>query len=426
MKVAILHYASPPVVGGVESTIAYHARGLADLGHEVRVLSGDGASFDPPMTGGIGSIETHVHTLLGSRDARVLAAKKQLDTGRVPAEFAALKGEIVAVLRKMLQGCDVCIVHNVHTMNKNLPLTAALSEVTGGMRFIAWCHDIAWANEQYLPELHAGAPWNLLKKAWPNTCYATVSEMRRNELAKTLTLPADQIAVVPPGVDVSKQLFLTTHSQRLVRELNLMDADGILLLPARITRRKNIELGLQVLAELRAQSGRDFRLLVTGPPGPHNPANPGYLGELLQLRAELGLQQAAHFMYEHGEASAPGGGQGSVLESKPFVPDDAAMANFYTLADALFFPSTQEGFGIPILEAGLANMPIFCADLPPFRATALDHASYFDGDKDPPSNIAARVLAMLDQLDSFALRVRVRKHFRWEAIIQKQLVPLLG
>jgi glycosyltransferase involved in cell wall biosynthesis len=108
------------------------------------------------------------------------------------------------------------------------------------------------------------------------------------------------------------------------------------------------------------------------------------------------------------------------------VPDDATMANFYTLADALFFPSTQEGFGIPILEAGLANMPVFCADLPPFRATALDYALYFDGDKDPPSNIAARVLTGLDRLDSFALRVRVRKHFRWEAIIEKQLMPLLG
>jgi glycosyltransferase involved in cell wall biosynthesis len=242
--------------------------------------------------------------------------------------------------------------------------------------------------------------------------------MRRDELARALSLPIDPIAVVPPGVDMCQQMFLTEHSRRLVRTLNLMDADGILLLPARITRRKNIELGLRVLAELRMQSNRDFRLVVTGPPGPHNPANSGYLSELLQLRTDLGLQHAAHFLYEHGESGEMG--------SQPFVPDDATMANFYTLADALFFPSTQEGFGIPILEAGLANMPVFCADLPPFRATALDYASYFDGDKDPPSNIAARVLTGLDRLDSFALRVRVRKHFRWEAIIEKQLMPLLG
>jgi mannosylglucosylglycerate synthase len=411
MKVAILHYASPPVVGGVESTIAYHARGLANLGYAVRVLSGDGAKFDA-------RVETQVHALLGSRDERILAVKKQLDAGETPAEFASLKREIVAVLRTALQGCDACIVHNAHTMNKNLPLTAALSEVVHDVRrdirSIAWCHDIAWANAQYTPELHAGAPWNLLKKAWPNTHYVTVSEMRRGELAKTLNLAADKIAVVPPGVDIDKQLFLTEPARRLTRALNLMNADGILLLPARITRRKNIELGLRVLAELRMQSGRDFRLVVTGPPGPHNPANPGYLDELLRLRSELGLQHAAHFLYEHGESN------------EPFVPDDDTMANFYALADALFFPSTQEGFGIPILEAGLAQMPVFCADLPPFRATAQDNATYFDAVNDPPSGIAARVMVGLDQLDSFALRVRVRQQFRWEAIIERQLVPLLG
>ena len=72
MKIAILHYASPPVVGGVESTIAYHARGLANLGHAVLVLSGDGAVFDL-------RIETQVHPLLGSRDARILAVKKQFN-----------------------------------------------------------------------------------------------------------------------------------------------------------------------------------------------------------------------------------------------------------------------------------------------------------------------------------------------------------
>ena len=410
MKIAILHYASPPVVGGVESTIAYHARGLANLGHAVLVLSGDGATFDP-------RVDTQVHALLGSRDARILAVKKQLDAGNVPTQFATLKREIAEVLRTALKGCDACIVHNAHTMNKNLPLTAALAatlvEVTREIRTIAWCHDIAWANEQYLPELHPGAPWNLLKQAWPNTRYVTVSEMRRSELAKTLSLPANKIEVVPPGVDIAKQLFLTEAARKLIATLNLMNADGILLLPARITRRKNIELGLRVLAELRTQSSRDFRLIVTGPPGPHNPANPGYLDELLRLRGELGLQNAAHFLYEHGE------------NGQPFVPDDEAMANFYALADALFFPSTQEGFGIPILEAGLAQLPVFCADLPPFRATAQDNAMYFDAINDPPSNIAARVMVGLDQLDSFALRVRVRQQFRWDAIIEKQLVPLL-
>ena len=46
MKVVIAHYASPPVVGGVEQTIYHHARCLAEAGHAVRIITGAGEPFD--------------------------------------------------------------------------------------------------------------------------------------------------------------------------------------------------------------------------------------------------------------------------------------------------------------------------------------------------------------------------------------------
>jgi glycosyltransferase involved in cell wall biosynthesis len=104
-----------------------------------------------------------------------------------------------------------------------------------------------------------------------------------------------------------------------------------------LTRRKNVALGLRVLDAARKQSGQDYRLVVTGPPGPHNPANPGYLAELLELRDSLGLQNAVHFLYE--------------LDDPPLIPDDDTMANLYQLADALFFRA-QEGFGIRCWKQG--------------------------------------------------------------------------
>ena len=41
MKIAILHYSSPPIVGGVESVLAHHARLMADAGHEFPFLPGE-------------------------------------------------------------------------------------------------------------------------------------------------------------------------------------------------------------------------------------------------------------------------------------------------------------------------------------------------------------------------------------------------
>jgi glycosyltransferase involved in cell wall biosynthesis len=240
-----------------------------------------------------------------------------------------------------------------------------------------------------------------------------VSESRRLELADLLGIPSESIDVIPPGVDPARFLRWTPAADKVVNQLKLLDADGLLLLPARLTRRKNISLALHVLAAIREQSACDFRLIVTGPPGPHNPTNPGYLGELLDLRRQLHLEDAAHFLYELGTSDVP------------FIPDDDTIADLYRLADALFFPSAQEGFGIPILEAGLAGLPIFCADIPPFRATGEDDVTYFDPVNEPAETIASRVLTALQANSTYRLRGRVRRAYRWDVLIHEKIVPLL-
>jgi glycosyltransferase involved in cell wall biosynthesis len=408
-RVAILHYASPPTVGGVESTIAYHARGLADLGYAVRVISGSGGEFDP-------RVESVINPLFGSSAPEVLSVKRELDQGQVTEAFWQLVDKIRSSLHDALKECEVCIAHNVTSLHKNLALTQALVSTGNGSRrtrIIAWAHDLAWTNAQYLPELHSGAPWDLLRQPWPNVRYVTVSEARRTELAELLGVPHEHIAVVVPGVDPARFLHWTPTTTMLATRLNLLDADGLLLLPARITRRKNIELGVKILHAMRDLSGRDYRLIVTGPPGPHNPANPGYLGELLKLRQELGVEESAHFLYAYGEGD------------QPLIPDDDTMANLFTLSDALLFPSTQEGFGIPIIEAGLAGIPAFCADIPPLRRTGQGDAFYFDPVKGAPRDIAANIISTLEVNAPHRLRVRVRKQYRWDVLIRNHLVPLV-
>jgi len=47
MKIAIVHYTSWPVIGGVESVIRQHAQLMARHGHEVAILCGEGGVFNP-------------------------------------------------------------------------------------------------------------------------------------------------------------------------------------------------------------------------------------------------------------------------------------------------------------------------------------------------------------------------------------------
>jgi glycosyltransferase involved in cell wall biosynthesis len=405
LNIAILHYAAPPVVGGVEQTIYYHALELTRAGHTVRILTGSGVEFDPHVL-------VTVVPELGSRHSDVLAVKRQLDQGQATPDFNALRDRLVSLLSGALTGIDVLIAHNVFTLHKNLPLTAALYDyvtirLPDHMTILAWHHDLAWDDPRYADDVHDGYPWDLLRTPWPGVRHVTVSASQQGRLAALYGIPPEQITVVPPGVDPARFLHWTDTTRRLVDELGWLDADLLFLLPARITRRKNVEMALRILAAFRARTGLDARLIVTGPPGAHNPANAAYLQSLLDLRRDLGLHNAARLLYELN-----------------VTPDDDTMANLYQLADALLFPSAKEGFGIPILEAGLARLPIFCADIPPLRETGHGAAHLFDLHDDPAA-IAGNMHQVLEGDAAHRLRRRVLARFTWRRIVEGRVCPLL-
>lgn len=408
-SVAILHYASPPIVGGVEKTIYYHALGLADIGYRVRVVSGNGGTFDE-------RVETVINPLFNSQHPVVLQVQDSLAGGTIPYNWDEIVQEMTEALEKSLGQCEVCIVHNIISLHKNLALTTALYKLCkdNKIRIINWCHDISWTNSQYLPELHHGFPWDLLRQKWPHTRYVTVSESRQIELADVLNIETSEIQVVMPGVDFAEFLSWTEEMLFIEKRLSLLDAELLLLLPARLTRRKNIEFAIHVMAEIRQQSRLDSRLIVTGPPGPHNPNNTSYLSQLLALRDELKLQDCVHFIYELQDEN-----------NQSIIPDDPTMANLYLMSDALFFPSQQEGFGIPVLEAGIASIPVFCSEIPPLRLTGQEDVNYFDPQTATFNDVATMILSSLYNDKAYRLRVRVRKSYRWDVIIHKSLVPLI-
>jgi glycosyltransferase involved in cell wall biosynthesis len=410
VRVMILHYAAPPIVGGVESTIYHHARLLTAAGLRVEITAGRGKPVLPDMG-------LQILPEADSRHPEVLAVKAELDRGQVTERFYALRNALVHKLDAMLQGVDVLIGHNVFTLHKNLPLTAALYEWIVGkgprnLGVLAWHHDLAWRDPQYAGEVHAGYPWDLLRMPWPGVRHVTVSEARREHLAAMYGLPAEQIAVVPPGVDPAERMLWTSTTRRIVEAFRLDSAEVILLLPARITRRKNIELAIRAVAALRRQTGLDARLLVSGPPGAHNPANIAYLERLQRLREEEDVLDAVHFVYTLGQ------------EGNPLVPDDATMANLFLLADALLFPSLEEGFGIPVLEAGLVRLPVFCSDIAPFQATGQDDVFYFSPQA-RPEDVAGLIARHLLTDRTFRLRRRVRREYAWDRIVHDIVIPLI-
>ena len=411
-KITLLHYTAPPIVGGVESVLGHHARQMAAAGHQVSVVAGRGAN--------INSHTEFVHLpLADSRHPAVMAAKAELDEGRIPADFEQLVTTVADLLQAAIAGMDVIIAHNVCSLHKNLALTAALRRVCmapAAPHLIAWHHDLAWTAPHYRSELHEGWPWDLIRQEWPEVRpkQVVVSKLRRRELAELMGISPDVIDVVPSGLDVAGFLKLEPQTVGLVHKLRLLEAAPLLLLPVRITRRKNIELALRTVAAMGDIMPR-ATLIVTGPPGPHNPSNQNYFEELKRLRAELGLTPmtsgsgpVAHFLAEIVDTYLPA----------PVIGD------LYRLADALFLTSREEGFGIPALEAGLVGLPVFCTDIPSLREITGDWATRFEANAEPAA--VAKLLSTRLQNDHvFQLRRRVRQNYTWEQIYGNCIAPLL-
>ncbi len=405
MKIAILHYSVPPIVGGVESVIAHHARLMSANGHSVRLIAARGESLNE-------RIPLIMIPLADSRHTRVAEMKGQLDRGEVTKDFESLRDELAEQLQDALSGVDILIAHNVCSLNKNLALTAALHQLHTSAsrklpRLILWHHDLAWTTPRYQAELHDGHPWDLLRTDWGETTHVVVSELRRAELADLIKREPASIHVIPNGVDAARFYKLESQTQILLEQMHLLDAAPILLSPVRVTPRKNIELALHTLANLHKHYPQ-AALVITGPLGPHNADNRKYFETLTNLRAQLGLQGSAHFLAE-------------LVNS--FLPDEV-IADFYRIADALFFPSREEGFGIPLIEAAFSRLPIFCADIPPLRELGINDATFFSPDEDP-AKIADMLVEYFQSSSTARLSMRARSSFRWEAIYRQHITPIL-
>lgn len=401
-RVAILHYAGPPGIGGVESTISHQATCLSQRGFDVDIIAGSGSAHAK-------GIHTTVIRDMSSSADEVLAVKRELDRGNIPPEFNSLAVVLQQQLERSLMDADIILVHNICTLHKNLALTKALHSLAearlAGKRWIGWHHDPAWVAAQYERELHAGMPWSLLHTPWPGMTHVTVSEERRRQLAQLLNIKAEAIHVIPPGIDARQLLAFTPVVEELAG--TLAAADALLLLPARITRRKNISRALEVLHETRKITGLDVHMLVTGPPGPHNPSNQQYVNELLGLRRQLQLEASAHFL--------------ALQLPAPLNDDDVAA--LYRLCDLMFLPSLEEGFGMPVLEALAAGKPVVCSNLAPMVASGGDAVRYFDP-RQPPGVAAQLIAECIRDNPLLARRRSVLRECGWQRIIDDKLIPL--
>ena len=79
---------------------------------------------------------------------------------------------------------------------------------------------------------------------------------------------------------------------------------------------------------------------------------------------------------------------------------------------------------MPVLEAGLAGMPVVSTDVPASVEIGGQDVILFDL-AEAPEEVAGRILVWAEGSAVHRLRRRVRQQYTWQAIFRRDLVPLL-
>ena len=273
MKTAILHYSVSPVIGGVEAVIQAQSDQFVKAGFQVTLLAGRGEKSNLPS--GVDFIRVPE---IDSMHPEILSSRQELNRGIIPKSFEELRERIYSTLKPLISEFDNLIVHNIMTKHFNLPLTAALfklikNDFSGNT--LIWCHDLSWSSPNSKNKVFESYPWDLLKTPIDGVKYIGISNQQKMAIMDTFNLRANQVEVIGNGVDPEMLYALSAEGSVLIDRLNLLRAELIILMPVRITKAKNIEYALHLLSVL-IKKIPETRLVITGPPDPHDQENLEY------------------------------------------------------------------------------------------------------------------------------------------------------
>lgn len=403
LRIGILHYSCPPVIGGVEEVLRQQASTFHRMGHSVSVLAGMGEVYTKDFP-------VRIERVLGSKNARIIKAQEECKKGHQGA-LERPTNRIYRILKDWSHELDVILAHNVLHMPFNLPITMALRRLADsgdGPAVVSWAHDSPYFQPN-APKYLNSPPWIVLQHPHPNIHYVTVSESRMRLFRKHCG--GGTWRVIHNGIDPARFFYLDPKSVRLSEELDLFGRDLVVVQPSRITPRKNLELSIHIIRGIKLL-GYNVLFILTGAYDPHEERGVAYYRRLRYWINELGLGDNIAVLAEY-----------RFRDRKKLVPDRIFIRDLYLMADLLLMTSKDEGFGLPLLEAGMIKLPIACSEIPPFKE--LGEGVCFFGLDEPPLSIAGRIIEYLARTNTLKMFRNVMRGYIWDVICKKEVFPFL-
>ncbi len=306
---------------------------------------------------------------------------------------------------------DMVVVENALAIPMHLPLGVALRRALArtGIPAIGHHHDFYWERARFFPNGLTDLLAETFPPDLPNLRHVVINTLARLSLKERRGLDS---VVVPNVEDFARATAgLDPVARGLRAELGLTREHFLILQPTRVVPRKGIEHAVELVARLNAHprglGGREAVLVVSHPAGDEGY---GYLRRLEALARERGVR----WIYAAGRFGPRRGmGPGGRIYS---------LADIYTVADFVTYPSLYEGFGNAFLEAVYYRLPllvnryaVYDADIRPKGFWVVEMQGHITDEV-----VAAAREALLDPVLRREMvewnYARGREHFSFEAV----------
>lgn len=251
-------------------------------------------------------------------------------------------GPSPAALERALAGADLVVVENACSLPLNPEAADALCRVLEDRPTLLHHHDLPWQRPAPAPR-----PTPPSGPTWLHVAASRISAVQLEAAGVAARVLPNFFSPLPPG-----------RRERTRAALGLEEDTPLLLQPTRAIARKAIEVSISLARSLKAM------LWLLGE------AEDGYGAVAEALLQRPGIPVA------RGLRAAGGG---------------TTIADAFSAADAVSFPSRWEGFGNPPIEAALARLPAAVGDYPVARELRSAGFEWFDPSR--PSDLAAWLAA---------------------------------
>lgn len=225
-----------------------------------------------------------------------------------------------------------------------------------------------------------------------------ISESSRKEGVTHLKFPSEKITNISASIDsqFSQHKLDTCNEQKLLDQLEI-SGKFILYVPGGFDHRKNFANLIKAYSLIDIALRKQYQLVITGKISSH--------------QKETLKAYAKQFGLESDEMILSG-----------YVKDDS-LVTLYSLAELFVFPSTHEGFGLPLLEAMACCSPVIGSNNSSIPEVIGLPKALFD-----PFSVHSIKEKMLEALTDNKFRVELKEHakiqskkFSWDASAKKAL-----